>query len=160
MTSVNTLFSWPLLWASCHTKEQRRHRRWHSPRINCRTLTATVLTAIATVTLSLRACLCFLLSHLLSQVHRRQKQLSDFVEPRTGGPREASLCTRRGSRKTVWCHALRVVEPVYHQALLCGRWRSRRSQRSSARRGGPLEVRFVISQDSLLCPSCGKRFLS
>ena len=28
----------------------------------------------------LRVCLCFLLSHLLSQVHRRQKQLSDFVE--------------------------------------------------------------------------------
>ena len=28
----------------------------------------------------LSACLCFFLSHLLSQVHRRQKQLSDFVE--------------------------------------------------------------------------------
>ena len=28
----------------------------------------------------LRVCLCFLLSHLLSQVHRRQKQMSDFVE--------------------------------------------------------------------------------
>ena len=43
---------------------------------------ATVLTTTATVTLSLRACLCFLLSHLQSQVHRRQKQLSDFIEPK------------------------------------------------------------------------------
>ena len=42
------------------------------PQTNCRTTTATVLTATATVTLSLRACLWFLLSHLLSQVHRRQ----------------------------------------------------------------------------------------
>ena len=49
------------------------------PRFNCRTTTATVLTATATVTYFVRV-LCFLLSHLLSQVHRRQKQLSDFVE--------------------------------------------------------------------------------
>ena len=121
------------------------------PRINCRTTTATVLTATATVTLPLRACLCFLLSHLLSQVHQRQKQLSDFVEPKKcWRAKRGSDCTRRGSRKTVSCHALRVVEPVYHQALLlCGRWRSRRS---SARRGGPLEVHCVISQDSLLYP--------
>ena len=28
----------------------------------------------------LRVCLCFLLSHPLSPVHRRQKQLRDFVE--------------------------------------------------------------------------------
>ena len=90
------------------------------PRINCRATTATVLTATATVTLSLRVCLCFLLSHLLSEVHRRQKQLSDFVETkkywalpkscgsrrsgrsaRRAGPRRGSLCTRGGSRKTV-----------------------------------------------------------
>ena len=81
----------------------------------------------------LRVCLCFLLSHLLSQVHRRQKQLSDFVEkkkywtlPKSCGsqvsePEErkksrgkrGSLCARRRSRKTVTCHGLCVVEPVY-----------------------------------------------
>ena len=81
----------------------------------------------------LRVCLCFLLSHLLSQGHRRQKQLSDFVKkkkywtlPKSCGsqvsePEErkksrgkrGSLCARRRSRKTVTCHGLRVVEPVY-----------------------------------------------
>ena len=81
----------------------------------------------------LRVCLCFLLSHHLSQVHRRQKQLSDLVEtkkywtlPKSCGSQSSeleerkksrakrgSLCTRDGSRKTVTCHGLRVVEPVY-----------------------------------------------
>ena len=81
----------------------------------------------------LLVCLCFLLSHLLSQVHRRQKQLSDFVEtkkywalPKSCGSQSSeweerkksrgksgSLCARRRSRKTVTCHGRRVVEPVY-----------------------------------------------
>ena len=128
------------------------------PRINCRTTTTIALTATATVTL------CFLLSHLLSQVHRRQNQLSDFVEtkkywtlPKSCGSQSSkweerkksrakrgSLCTRGASRKTVTCRGLRVVELVYHHALLRGRWRSRRSR---ARRAGPREARFVISQD-------------
>ena len=56
-----------------------------------------------------------------------------------------SLCTRRGSRKTVTCAGLRVVEPVYHQSLLRGRWRSRRGERQRAGLG---EARFVISHDS------------
>ena len=84
----------------------------------------------------LRVCLCFFLSHLLSQVHWRQKQLSDFVETKKywtlkkscgsqssewderkkSRAKRGSLCTRGGSRKTVTCHGLRVVEPVYHQA--------------------------------------------
>ena len=115
--------------------------------------------------IELRVCLCFLLSHLLSQVHRRQKQLRDFVEtkkfwtlPKSCGSQSSeweerkkrrakrgSHSTRGGSRKTVRCHGLRVVEPVYHQALLRGRWRSRKSR---ARRAGPRKARFVISQDS------------
>ena len=60
--------------------------------------------------------------------------------------KRGSLCTRRMSSTTVTCHGLRVVEPVYHQALLRGRWRSRRSR---ARRGRPREARFVISQDHI-----------
>ena len=53
-------------------------------------------TTTATVTLSLRACMCFLLSHLLSQVHRRPKQLSDFVEPKKyWRAKRGSLRTRR-----------------------------------------------------------------
>ena len=44
------------------------------PRTNCRATTATVLTA--TVTWSLRACCASFLSHLLSQVHRRQTPTS------------------------------------------------------------------------------------
>ena len=63
---------------------------------------------------------------------------------RRAGP-TGSLCTRGGSRKTVTCHGLRVVEPVYHQTSLRGRWRSRKSR---SRRAGPREARFVISQDS------------
>ena len=75
VTAVNhTSFPASLCGASCHTKEQRRPWAMAFPRINCRTTTATVLTATATVTL------CFLLSHLPSQVHRRQKQLSNFVK--------------------------------------------------------------------------------
>ena len=132
-------------------KEQRRHGRF--PQINCRTTTATVLTATATVTL------CFFLSHLRSQVHWRQKELSDFVEtkkcwtlPKSCGSQSSeweerkksrakggSLCTRDGSRKTVTCHGRRVVEPVYHQALLRGRWRS---WRRNGRRAGLGEARF------------------
>ena len=45
-----------------------------------------------------------------------------------------SLCARRRCRKTVTCHGCRVVEPVYHQALLRGRWRSwRRASRQGQR---------------------------
>ena len=113
----------------------------------------------------LRVCLCFLLSHHLSQVHRRQKQLSDFVEtkkywtlPKSCGSQSSeweerkksrakrgSLCARDPSRKTVTCHGLRVVEPVYHQALLRGRWKSLRRNGRSAGLG---QASFVISQDS------------
>ena len=84
------------------------------------------LTATATVTL------CFVCD-LLSQAHRRQKQLSDYVEKKkywtlrkgcgsqVSEPEErkksrgkrGSLCARRRSRKTVTCHGLCVVEPVY-----------------------------------------------
>ena len=136
-TSVNTLLSGLSLRGFLSHQGTKTTWAMAFPLINCRTTTATVLTATATVTLSLRACLCFLLSHLLSQVHRRQKQLSDFVEtkkywtlPKSCGTQSSeweernksrakrgSLCTRDGSRKTVTCHCLRVVEPVYHQAL-------------------------------------------
>ena len=52
------------------------------PRINCRTTTATVLTATAASTLSLRACLYLFLSHHLSQVHRRQTPTSSSYSGR------------------------------------------------------------------------------
>ena len=113
----------------------------------------------------LRVCLCFFLSHHLSQVRRRQKQLSDFVETKKywtlpkscssqsseweerkkSRGKRGSLCARRRSRKTVTCHGLRVVEPVYHQASLRGRWRN---WRRNGRRAGLGQARFVISQDS------------
>ena len=103
------------------------------PRINCRTTTATVLTATATVTLCF-VCVCASFCPIsYRKSTRRQKQLSDFVEtkkywtlPKSCGSQSSeweerkksrakrgSLCTRRGSRETVTCHGLRVVEPVY-----------------------------------------------
>ena len=109
---------------------------------------------------------CFLVSHLLSQVHRRQKQLSDFVETRKyrslpkicgsqsseweeckkSRAKRGSLDTRRTSRTTVTCQGLREVKRCIIRHC---RWRTE----EQARRGGPLEVRFTISQDSLLRPS-------
>ena len=103
--------------------------------------------------------LCFLLSHLLSQVHRESRK-GDFVStkkywtlPKSCGSQSSkweelkksrakrgSLCARRRSRKTVACHGLRVVEPVYHQALLRGR---SRSWRRNGRKAGLGEARFV-----------------
>ena len=85
-----------------------------------------------------------------SQGHRRQKQLEvesgegDFVstkkyltlrkscgcqssereERKTSKAKRGSICTRRGSSKTVTCHGFREVEPVHHEASLCGRFRS------------------------------------
>ena len=81
-------------------------------------------------------CFCFLLSHLLSQVHRRQKQLSDFVSTKSkkSTAKRGSLCDRRKSHKTVTCHGLRVMEPVCHQASLRGRFRS---WRRASRQGQP-----------------------
>ena len=38
--------------------------------------------------------------------------------------KRGSLGARCRSRKTVTCHGLRVVEPVYHQVSFRGRWRS------------------------------------
>ena len=125
-----------LCGACCHIKEERRDGRHHN---HCDYTYSHRYSHIV-----LRVCLCFLLSHLLSQVHRRQKQLSDFVEtkkywtlPKSCGSQSSeweerkksrgkrgSLCARRKPRKTVTCHRLRVVEPVYHQAPLRGRWRS------------------------------------
>ena len=108
--------------------------------------------------------LCFLLSHLLSQVHRGggggESRKGDFVstkkywtlpkscgsqsseweELRKSRAKRGSLCARRRSRKTVTCHGLRVVEPMYHQALLRGR---SRSWRRNGRKAGLGEARFV-----------------
>ena len=78
----------------------------------------------------MRVCSCVTLP---SQVHRRQKQLSDFVStkkywtlPKSCGSQSSeweerkksrgkrgSLCARRRSRKTVTCHVLCVVGPVH-----------------------------------------------
>ena len=52
---------------------------------------------------------------------------------RRAGPREARFCARRRSPKTVTCHGLHVVEPVYHQASLRGRLRSWRASRQGQR---------------------------
>ena len=99
----------------------------------------------------LRVCLCFLLSHLLSPVHRRQKQLSDFVEtkkystlPKSCGSQSSeweermksrakrgSLCARRRSRKAVTCYGLRVVEPVHLAS-----WRRRLEKWIRTRKAG------------------------
>ena len=71
-------------------------------------------------------------------------QSSGWEERKKSRAKRGSLCARR--RWTVTCHGLRVVEPVYHQASLRGRWRS---WRRSARRTGLGEAAlFVISQDS------------
>ena len=51
-------------------------------------------------------------------------QSSEWEERKKIRAKRGSLCARRTSRKTVTCHGLRVVDPVYHQALLRGRWRS------------------------------------
>ena len=70
-----------------------------------------------------RVCSCVTLP---SQVHRRQKQLSDFVSTKSkkSTAKRGSLCDPRKSHKTVTCHGLRVMEPVCHQASLRGRFRS------------------------------------
>ena len=49
--------------------------------------------------------------------------------------KRGSLCARRGSRKTVTCHGLRVVEPVYHEASLRGRWTMSEEERKKSRAG-------------------------
>ena len=65
------------------------HCDWTDDHCNCHIVTS---------------CVFVLLSHLLSQVHRRQNQLSDFVEPKKyWRAKRGSLCTRAGSRKTVMC---------------------------------------------------------
>ena len=87
VTSVNTHLPSHSLRAFCHTKEERRHGRWHSHGSTVAT-TATVVTPTATVTL------CF---PSLSQVHRRQKQLSDFVETR----KYWTLLCRRSWRRSL-----------------------------------------------------------
>ena len=95
--------------------------------------------------------------HLLSQVHRRQKQLSDFVEtkkywtlPKSCGSQSSeweerkksrvkrgSLCACRRSCKIVTCRGLRVVEPVYHQASFARQMEEPEEQgkKSRAKRG-------------------------
>ena len=51
-------------------------------------------------------------------------QSSEWEERKKIRAKRGSLCEPCKPRKTVTCHRLRVVEPVYHQALLRGRWRS------------------------------------
>ena len=70
-----------------------------------------------------RVCSCVTLP---SQVHRRQKQLSDFVSTKSkkSTAKRARFVTLAKSHKTVTCHGLRVMEPVCHQASLRGRFRS------------------------------------
>ena len=58
-------------------------------------------------------------------------QSSEWEERKKSRAKRGSLCTRDGSLKTVTCHGR--VEPVYHQALLRGRWRS---WRRNGRRAG------------------------
>ena len=129
--------------------------------------------------------LCFLVFHLLSQVHWRQKQLEvesmkgDLVStkrywtlPKSRGSQSSvweerkkirakrgSLCEPCKPRKAVTCPGLRVVEPVYHQASLRGRWRSWRRWRRNGRCPLPQAARpgralCVICQDtsSPFCP--------
>ena len=64
------------------------------------------------------SCVCVFVLHPPSQVHRRQKQLSDFVSTKSkkSTAKRGSLCDPRKSRKTVTCRGLRVMEPVCHQA--------------------------------------------
>ena len=125
--------------------------------------------------------LFFFLFRLLLQVDRRQKQLEvesmkgDLIAtkrywtlPKSCGSQSSeweerkkrgSLCARCRSRKTVTCPCLRVVEPVFHQASLRGRWRSWRRWRRNGRFPLPQAARpgralCVICQDtsSPCCP--------
>ena len=90
------------------------------PRINCRTTSATVLTATATDTLRF-VCVCA--SFCLSDFVETKKywtlpkscgsQSWECEERKKSRGKRGSLCARRRSRKTVTCLGLRVVEPVY-----------------------------------------------
>ena len=114
----------------------------------------------------------FLVFHLLSQVHWRQKQLelewppvakkrywtlpksrgsqsSEWAERKKIGAKRGSLCEPCKPHQTMACPRLRVVEPVYHQASLRGRWRSFRTSRRSAKErrlggGAPCESRKTV----------------
>ena len=85
-----------------------------------------------------RVCSCVTLA---SQVHRRQKQLSDFVSTKSkkSTAKRGSLCDPRNSHKTVTCHGLRVMEPVCHQASLRGRFTS---WMRASRQGQPCSCLF------------------
>ena len=85
-----------------------------------------------------RVCSCVTLP---SQVHRRQKQLSDFVSTKSkkSTAKRGSLCDPRKSHKTVTCHGLRAMEPVCHQASLRGRFRS---WMRASRQGQPCSCLF------------------
>ena len=77
-------------------------------------------------------------------------QSSEWEERKKSRAKRGSLCARRRSRKTVTCHGLRVVEPVYHQASLRGRWRS---WRRASRQGQPCSCLFFKTHQIglLLC---------
>ena len=85
-----------------------------------------------------RVCSCVTLP---SQVHRRQKQVSDSVSTKSkkSTAKRGSLCDPRKSHKTVTYHGLRVMEPVCHQASLRGRFRS---WMRASRQGQPCSCLF------------------
>ena len=102
-----------------------------------------------------RVCSCVTLP---SQVHRRQRQLSDFVSTKSkkSTAKRGSLCDPHKSHKTVTCHGLRVMEPECHQASLRGRFRSRMR---ASRQGQPCSCLFFKTHQIglLLCFSVQSR---
>ena len=102
-----------------------------------------------------RVCSCVTLP---SQVHRRQKQVSDSVSTKSkkSTAKRGSLCDPRKSHKTVTYHGLRVMEPVCHQASLRGRFRS---WMRASRQGQPCSCLFFKTHQIglLLCFSVQSR---
>ena len=102
-----------------------------------------------------RVCSCVTLP---SQVHQRQKQVSDSVSTKSkkSTAKRGSLCDPRKSHETVTYHGLRVMEPVCHQASLRGRFRS---WMRASRQGQPCSCLFFKTHQIglLLCFSVQSR---
>ena len=63
----------------------------------------------------------------------RQPVVEFWEERKKSRAKRGSLCARRRSRKTVTCHGLRVVEPVYHQALIARQMEELEEERKKGR---------------------------
>ena len=114
------------------------------PRINCRTTTATVLTATATVTLSLRVCLCLCYTPITSpSAAEAAQRLRLDEEQEEQGQERLALYTSWISQDSHVPWSSRGGTRVSS-----GLTAPQMSRRSRARRAGPREARFVISQDS------------